>query len=217
MMDLSHFMNMAGEDWEIRRAGQLVGTAQGIRRTERGKVDFLPGTDVQEGDAITGSLCKKTYQVTRTDVVTAHGQVFSVEAYFGEGTKKGGRGHTVNIGTAVGSPIMLDSPGASQRVSMTFTAESAVDLKVIIKGLLGALDELGLTDPDKEMVKEDAEYIKRKLDGGRAEPGLIRECLTGIRKKLVEAAAAAASSQIVTQAGHYAGLVTDFLKTTLGG
>lgn len=131
-------------------------------------------------------------------------------------TRKSG-GHTVNIGNAYGSPLMFDSPGASQKVSVTFTAESSADLKVIIKGLLGSLDELGLSDTDKDSVKEDAEYMKKKLDGGKAEPGLIRECLNGIKKKLADAAATAASSKIVTKAGHYLGLITDFITNTFGG
>lgn len=91
------------------------------------------------------------------------------------------------------------------------------DLKVIVRGLLSALDELGLADPDKDTVKEDAEYLKKKLDGGKPEPGLIRECLSGIRKKLVDAAAAAASSHITTKAGHYLGLIGAFLSKWSGG
>lgn len=214
-MRLSDFMDMGGEKWEIVRNGQVVGIANGIRDTKSQRVDFVPNTDVQEGDVITGKLCKKTYRVNRTDVQTLDGGIFCIEAHYGEPAAKGGKGHTFNIGTAVGSAFMVDSPGASQNV--TFTADSAADLKVIVRGLLSALDELGLSDSDKEAVKEDAEYLKKKLDGGKAEPGLIRECLTGIKKKLADVAATAAGSQIVTKAGHYLGLVTDFLSKSFGG
>ena len=216
-MRLESLLRMAGENWEILRDGLVVGTAGGIRDTKKEKVDFVPNTDVKEGDVITGSVCKKTYQVKRTDVVTADGRIFCIEAYYGEPISGGGRGHTVHIGTAVGSPLMFDSPAATQKVHVTFTAESADDLKVIIRGLLGALDELGLPDSDKESVKEDAEYLKKKVDGGKAEPGLVRECLNGIKKRLADAAATAASSKITTKAGHYLGLITDFITNTLEG
>lgn len=216
-MRLESFLRMAGEKWDISRDGVVVGTAGGIRDTQKEKVDFVPNTDVKEGDVITGSVCKKTYQVNRTDVVTADGRIFCIEAYYGESAGRSSRGHTVNIGTAVGSPLMFDSPGGSQSVSVKFTAESVDDLKMLIKGLLGSLDELGLSDEDKKELKEDAEYIKKKAEGGKAEPGLIRECLNGIKKKLADAAATAASSKIATKAGHYLELVTNFMTSTFGG
>ncbi|MDY3554243.1 DUF2321 domain-containing protein [Gemmata sp. JC717] len=132
--------------------------------------------------------------------------------------KTGGNSYNIGpIGTIANSPLMMGSPGASQTVTVTFTTDSADDLKVLIKSLLDSLDELGLSAPDKETVKDDAEYLKKKLDGGKAEPGLVRECLNGIKKKLADAAATAASSQIVTKAGHYLGLIGDFIAANFGG
>jgi hypothetical protein len=213
-MRLADFMHLAGEDWDIRRGGKLVATVQGMRVVDKGKVDFLPGTDVQADDEITGKLCQQTYKVARTDNFVAHGAVFSVEAYYEKPGRRGG-GHNVTIGSAVGSAIMVGSAGASQTVGLT--PDTSADLKQIIRGLLRSLDKLGLSDDDKAEVKEDAEYLKKKLDSDKSEPGLVKECLRGIKTKLADAAAVAAASGVVAKVTEYASLVGDFWHKHFGG
>jgi hypothetical protein len=214
MMKLSQFFHLSGEEWEIRRGRQVVATVQGIRYKEKQKVDFSPETDVRAGDVISGKLCNQTFNVTKTDNVVAQGEVFCVEAYYGQPAGRGG-GHSVTIGSAVGSAIMVGSPGANQTVH--FTSAAAADLKQIVKGLLRSVDKLGLSEADLAEVKEDAEYLNKKLDADKPEPGLIRECLGGIRTKLVEAALAATASGVVTKAVEYSGLIGEFWQKHFGG
>jgi hypothetical protein len=208
MPDISHILSSHGEDWEVVRGGQVVGTFRGMRNPKLKNVGFGPNADIRAGDVVAGKICKLTLQINEVDPGVADGEVFCFYALYGEKAGKSG-GHTIHINNPVGSAFMLDSPGATQTVN--FTAESAEDLKVLVRGLLGALDELGLSEQDKEAVKEDAEYLKKKLDSGKPEPSLVRECLKGIKKKLVDAASAAASSKIVTQAKYYGGLIADYL------
>jgi hypothetical protein len=214
LMNLDYFFKQFGaEDWEVLRGGVAVGTVHGLRRKERQKIDFKPGTDVREGDVLTGKVCGQTYTISKTDTVTVLGKVYSLEAIYG-GEKSLSKGHTVNIGKMVGSAFAMDSPGAVQTIN--FSSGQVADLKVIVRGLLGAIDELGLNDDDKKDVKEDADHLRSKLESGKAQPGLVREILSSLREKLIEAGTAAAASGVVTKAQHYAGLIGDFLNEAVG-
>ena len=212
-MQLRDFFRMAGETWEIRRNGQVVITVEGIRRKEKEKVDFEPGTDVRVGDELFGTLCQQIYRVTKTDVVTAHGKLFSIEAYYNHSVSKRG-GHTFNIGSSVGSPIMVDSPGGSQNVNLT--EKAAADLREILRKLIEEIDELGLEEYQKQEMRDDAEYLNKKLNAVKPDPGMIQECIGGIKKRLTDAASAAAAIKIVTKAGHYLELLTNYMGRHLG-
>ena len=55
MHDWSHLLDVAGEDWEVSRGGQVIGTVRGMRIKQKQKMDFPAGADIQEGDVLTGS------------------------------------------------------------------------------------------------------------------------------------------------------------------
>jgi len=109
--DIRDFFDLAGEKWEIRRGGQVVLTVEGIRVKKEEWVQFEPETDVRVGDEITGKKCKKTDQVTNIDSVIAEGDVFCVEAFYSQ-PRTDKAVHTFNVGTAIGSALMVDSTGA---------------------------------------------------------------------------------------------------------
>src|SRR6185312_4264731 len=137
-MHLSHFMDMAGEDWEIRRNGEVVSTVQGIRDKKKNKVDFLPGTDVQEGDEVCGAISKQTFRISRTDTNIAHGEVFAVEAYFNERTKaaaSGATSHAIHIRNMNNSVIQQNSPGAKASIRVIGAAEKQ-SVSTILEKLL---------------------------------------------------------------------------------
>ncbi len=110
---------------------------------------------------------------------------------------------------------MLDSPGASQ--SITFTGGQTADLRKVLGQLLQDVDGLEIEPEVKAELKQDAEYLDKKLAAGKAKPGFVRECLDGIKSQLVTAASKAAASGVASKVGKCAQMVQDFYATHFGG
>jgi len=183
-------MDMAGEDWEIRRNGEVVSTVQGIRDKKKNKVDFLPGTDVQEGDEVCGAISKQTFRISRTDTNIAHGEVFAVEAYFNERTKaaaSGATSHAIHIQNMNNSVIQQNSPGAKASIRVIGAAEKQ-SVSTILEKVLSLLGSLNLSDDDKEEITGDIGAAQTELTRKTPKAGIISTCLNSILVKLTAAA-----------------------------
>lgn len=215
MNPVAEMMDLDGEDYEVRRAGQPPRTVRGLSEDAKRHVVFLPGTDVQVGDELENMVTNNRHVVTEINRTSFAGKMSSVDASYAIKHVPHRAGHTIHIGSAVGSPIMVDSPGALQ--SVTFTSNQTVDLRKVLGQLLQDVDGLEIEPEAKAELKHDAEYLDKKLEAGKAKPGFVRECLDGIKSQLATAASKAAASGVASKVGKCAQMVQDFYATHFGG
>ncbi len=207
-------MRCAGVDYEISREGTLLATTKGLPQSAEKYVGFFPGTDVQVGDELQNTVTKQTHTVTEIDYQMPSGKVASVKAIYATKRQPQKAGHTINIGSAIGSPIMMDSPGASQ--SVTFTGNQAADLRKVLGQLLQDVDGLEIESEAKAELRQDAEYLHKTLEAGKAKPSFVRECLDRIKTQLATAASKVAASGVASKVSKYAQMVQDFYTAHFG-
>ena len=214
MNPVEDIMPYHGEIYSIRRAGDVVGIAKGLRDEKKELISFLLGTDVKIGDELENDLTKKQHVVSEVELATFMGKLCSVDASYGQKQNHSKQGHTFHIGSAVGSPIMVDSPNASQ--SVTFTGSQTADLRKVLAQLLQEVDGLEIEAEAKAELKQDTEYLKKKLDAGKAKPGFVRECLNDIRSQLATAASKLVASGVTSKVSKYGQMVQDFYAAHFG-
>jgi hypothetical protein len=215
-MPLDAFMQMGGEDFEVRRAEQTAFTTTGLRNTEKGGrkyIGFHPGTDIRPGDVLRGQLSGTEFRVIDVDSMIVHGSVFQVKAFYEvKSQMKQEPTHSVNIGTMVNSALQQGSAGATQSLSVQISQEQKADLGQMIAEILAAVGQLGLTADDKNDVEADAEAAQAQLKKSNPNPSVVTGYLQAIKNtfakyapKVIGTATGAVLNGLLAKLGTWVG------------
>ena len=147
---------------------------EGLRDTEKSTrrkyIGFHPGTDIRRGDLLRGKTSGTEFLVVDVDAMIVHGKVFSVKAYYAvQDTIKREPTNSINIGQMVNSAVQQGSPGSAQSLYVTISEEKKADLSQIIQELLTVLDQLDLSDDDKNEVQAEARNGPGPAEEGQSE------------------------------------------------
>jgi len=184
MPGLDVFMDRDGEDFDVQGEGRNL-VARGLTHTKQQYIGFYPDTDVKAGYLLRGQTSGNEFKVVRVERTIQNGEVFQVKAYYEKSVKQEAR-NIVTVGQMVGSALQLDSPGATQTVTLTITADKKAALLDTIKDLRAVLDQLGLSDEDKEEVEAEAGVIESSLKKRTPQVSVISTSVEAVKNILVK-------------------------------
>jgi len=177
-------MDRDGEDFDVQGEGRNL-VARGLTHTKQQYIGFYPDTDVKAGYLLRGQTSGNEFKVVRVERTIQNGEVFQVKAYYEKSVKQEAR-NIVTVGQMVGSALQLDSPGATQTVTLTITADKKAALLDTIKDLRAVLDQLGLSDEDKEEVEAEAGVIESSLKKRTPQVSVISTSVEAVKNILVK-------------------------------
>jgi hypothetical protein len=192
---LRQLIQSHGEEFEIKRGGQVVGTARGVRNHEttgsrRAYLGFMPETEIQEGDHLHGKVSDENFHISKIEKQLWAGKVSQIKALYG--SPPSGHSHSaINIGNMTNSVIQSNSPGAIQTV--TFNQTQTTEIREIATGLREALDRLGLGDEQRGDLEAETDTLDAQLKKSKPNASVIRACLESAKGILESVAGEAAS------------------------
>ena len=203
MSEVGEGLKRSGEDFEIRRGGVVVGKVRGNipNRISEKLIVFAPESDIQVGDIAFSLTYKRIYEIEYLDKYLPNG-VFHCWHAFHKDTQTA----SVNI-VANQSAIQVASPGAY--LNFTITNDNKTQLTTVVVELLESVDTLELSETDKELLKDTAEFLKKNIESAEPDKGLLGACLNTIKTHLGKAAATALASGVISKAPY---LVEQFSK-----
>lgn len=202
MMTLDPFLRQFGEEVEIRRGGEVVLTVKAIiNKKDKTTVAFKPETNLLTGDIVVSLVSGTEYAIESVEKVVAFGKLYSVEGHYTPHRPRHAPPVFQNTGIIAGSishsAIQQHSPNAVQ--NMAIGADQVGKAKDAIRIILEAIQELDLSDEDRDEVKEDAEFAAKKLEGPKPKWDSVKELLKGLGTKVTAGLTAKVSEEIVSR------------------